>query len=170
MLDEREGEVPPALIEQSFNRKSVRQRIAIVAAGPIANFLLAIFFFWLLAMLGTQQIRPVIGAVESGSLAASGLVAGRNRIHRRKTGSGWSGSQPAAGSAPGQAAPCKSACATRSHGRASSHQITLAGWLKGASEPDPIQSLGLRPWRPAISPVLAEIDQRGRPQRRAQKW
>uniref|UniRef100_A0A1I7YI71 1-deoxy-D-xylulose-5-phosphate reductoisomerase n=1 Tax=Steinernema glaseri TaxID=37863 RepID=A0A1I7YI71_9BILA len=68
MLDEREGEVPADQLEQSFNRKSVRQRIAIVAAGPIANFLLAIVFFWALAMLGSQQARPVIGAVEAGSL------------------------------------------------------------------------------------------------------
>ncbi|WP_069973995.1 RIP metalloprotease RseP, partial [Pseudomonas putida] len=92
MLDEREGEVPPALAEQSFNRKSVRQRIAIVAAGPIANFLLAIVFFWLLAMLGTQQIRPVIGAVEPGSLAASaGLVAGQEIVSiDGKATSGWS--------------------------------------------------------------------------------
>ncbi|MFG9881747.1 site-2 protease family protein [Pseudomonas aeruginosa] len=44
--DEREAEVPAHLLEQSFNRKTVRQRIAIVAAGPIANFLLAILFFW----------------------------------------------------------------------------------------------------------------------------
>ena len=71
MLDEREGDVPPELLDQSFNRKSVRQRIAIVAAGPIANFLLAILFFWIIAMLGVQQVRPVIGQVEPGSLAAS---------------------------------------------------------------------------------------------------
>lgn len=44
MLDEREGEVPADQLDQSFNRKTVRQRIAIVAAGPIANFLLAMFF------------------------------------------------------------------------------------------------------------------------------
>lgn len=61
MLDEREGEVPAELLDQSFNRKPVRQRIAIVAAGPIANFLLALLFFWVLAMLGSQQVRPVIG-------------------------------------------------------------------------------------------------------------
>src|ERR1700744_2252985 len=60
MLDEREGEVPADQLHQSFNRKSVRQRIAIVAAGPIANFLLALVFFWVLAMLGSEQIRPVI--------------------------------------------------------------------------------------------------------------
>ena len=64
MLDEREGEVPVDQADQSFNRKSVRQRIAIVAAGPAANFLLALVFFWLLAMLGTQQLKPVVGSVE----------------------------------------------------------------------------------------------------------
>ena len=78
MLDEREGDVPAHLLEQSFNRKTVRQRIAITAAGPIANFLLAIVFFWALAMLGSQQVRPVIGGVEAGSLAAAaGLSSGQ---------------------------------------------------------------------------------------------
>jgi len=81
MLDEREGEVPADQLDQSFNRKSVRQRIAIVSAGPIANFLLAMFFFWVLAMLGSEQVRPIIGAVESGSIAArAGLSAGQEII------------------------------------------------------------------------------------------
>src|SRR5574340_803758 len=42
MVDEREGEVAPEDLEFSFNRKPVSQRIAIVAAGPLANFLLAV--------------------------------------------------------------------------------------------------------------------------------
>src|SRR3990167_11260779 len=59
MLDEREGDVPPELLDQSFNRKSVQQRIAIVAAGPGANFLLALLFFWVVAMLGRSEERRV---------------------------------------------------------------------------------------------------------------
>ncbi|WP_312233870.1 RIP metalloprotease RseP, partial [Stutzerimonas nitrititolerans] len=69
MLDEREGEVPESLLSQAFNRKSVKQRIAIVSAGPLANFILALLFFWVLAMLGSEQIRPVVGAVQPGSMA-----------------------------------------------------------------------------------------------------
>ena len=42
MLDEREGDVPDGQLDQAFNRKSVWKRIAIVAAGPIANLLLCI--------------------------------------------------------------------------------------------------------------------------------
>lgn len=77
MLDEREAEVPAHLLEQSFNRKTVRQRIAIVAAGPIANFLLAILFFWVVALLGSQQVRPVIGSVAPESLAAQAGLGGQ---------------------------------------------------------------------------------------------
>ena len=91
MLDEREGEVPAELLSQAFTRKPVGQRIAIVAAGPLANFILAFAFFWVLAMLGSQQIKPVIGAVASGSLAASaGLEAGQEvvAVDGERT-SGW---------------------------------------------------------------------------------
>ncbi|WP_060512644.1 RIP metalloprotease RseP [Pseudomonas sp. NBRC 111124] len=163
MLDEREGDVPAALAHQSFNRKSVRQRIAIVAAGPIANFLLAIVFFWLLAMLGTQQIRPVIGAVEAGSPAASaGLAAGQEIVSiDGKATSGWSAVNLQLVRRLGESGTLQ--VGVRDEGATAERQlqVKLDHWLKGADEPDPIQSLGLRPWRPAVSPVLAEIDPKG---------
>ncbi|MGH2290103.1 MULTISPECIES: RIP metalloprotease RseP [Pseudomonas] len=163
MLDEREGDVPPALADQSFNRKSVGQRIAIVAAGPIANFLLAIVFFWLLAMLGTQQIRPVIGGVESDSLAASaGLAAGQEIVSiDGKPTSGWSAVNLQLVRRLGESGTLQ--VGVRDEGASAERQlqIKLDHWLKGADEPDPIQSLGLRPWRPVIVPVLAEIESKG---------
>ena len=163
MLDEREGEVPAALADQSFNRKTVGQRIAIVAAGPIANFLLAIVFFWLLAMLGTQQIRPIIGAVEPGSLAASaGLAAGQEIVSiDGKPTNGWSAVNLQLVRRLGESGTLQ--VGVRDEGASTERQLPLElnSWLKGADEPDPIQSLGLRPWRPAITPVLAEIDPKG---------
>jgi len=45
MVDEREGDVAPADRPRAFNRQSVWRRIAIVAAGPIANLLLAVLLF-----------------------------------------------------------------------------------------------------------------------------
>ncbi|ANC04683.1 zinc metallopeptidase RseP [Pseudomonas putida] len=163
MLDEREGEVPPALVDQSFNRKSVGQRIAIVAAGPIANFLLAILFFWVVAMLGSQQVRPVIGAVESGSLAASaGLVAGQEIVSiDGKPTSGWSAVNLQLVRRLGESGSLRVGVHDDGGTLERQHEIRLNQWLKGADEPDPIQSLGLRPWRPAVSPVLAEIDPKG---------
>ncbi|HGY9626154.1 TPA: RIP metalloprotease RseP [Pseudomonas putida] len=163
MLDEREGEVPPALVDQSFNRKPVRQRIAIVAAGPVANFLLALLFFWVLAMLGTQQVRPVIGAVEAGSLAASaGLAAGQEVVSiDGEPTNGWSAVNLQLVRRLGESGTLKIGVIEQGGTLERQHEITLSQWLKGVDEPDPIQSLGLRPWRPAIAPVLAEIDPKG---------
>ena len=72
MLDEREGPVAPEELGQAFNRKSVWARIAIVAAGPIANFLLALVAYWALFVYGSTTVAPVIGDVAPDSLAFQG--------------------------------------------------------------------------------------------------
>ncbi len=163
MLDEREGEVPADQLEHSFNRKSVRQRIAIVAAGPIANFLLAMAFFWVLAMLGTEQVRPVIGAVESGSIAArAGLSAGQEIIAiDGEPTSGWAAVNLQLVRRLGESGSLQLLVREQGSTADSPRELTLDKWLKGADEPDPIRSLGIRPWRPALPPVLAEIDPKG---------
>lgn len=77
MLDEREGGVPPAEAHRAFNRATVWRRIGIVAAGPAANFLLAILFYWVLLMHGLPALKPIVGEPPAGTPAAhAGLVAG----------------------------------------------------------------------------------------------
>ena len=77
MLDEREGEVAPAELHRSFGRQSVWRRMAIVAAGPLANLLLAIVIYWALFWHGTEELRPVLGPpVASTPAAAAGIVNG----------------------------------------------------------------------------------------------
>lgn len=71
MLDEREGEVAPKDLMYSFNGKSVTQRFAIVVAGPVANFLLAILLYWAVFMLGITGMKPIIGTVIPDTPAAS---------------------------------------------------------------------------------------------------
>ncbi|WP_219096754.1 sigma E protease regulator RseP [Pseudomonas sp. UMAB-40] len=163
MLDEREGEVPADQVDQSFNRKSVRQRIAIVAAGPIANFLLAMVFFWVLAMLGSEQVRPVIGAVESGSIAAkAGLGAGQEIIAiDGEPTSGWAAVNLQLVRRLGESGSLQLLVREQGSTADSPRELMLDKWLKGADEPDPIRSLGIRPWRPALPPVLAELDSKG---------
>ncbi|MGV8917554.1 MAG: sigma E protease regulator RseP [Pseudomonas sp.] len=163
MLDEREGEVPVDQLDQAFNRKTVYQRIAIVIAGPVANFLLAIVFFWFLAMLGSQQVRPVIGDVESGSIAdKAGLISGQEivAIDGEPT-SGWAAVNLQLVRRLGETGTI----VLQVHDKGSSvdtpRQLVLDKWLKGADEPDPIKSLGIRPWRPALPPILAELDPKG---------
>ena len=69
MLDEREGDVPAEQLGETFNRKSVAARAAIVAAGPFANFLLAILLFWGLFLHGVPVLKPIVGEPAANSPA-----------------------------------------------------------------------------------------------------
>ncbi len=77
MLDEREGAVPPEQLDQAFNRKSLKQRSAIVAAGPLANLALAVLLFASAYWVGMQEPKAVLGPPVAGSLAErAGLKSG----------------------------------------------------------------------------------------------
>ncbi len=77
MLDEREGEVAAAELDRAFNRKPLAVRAAVVAAGPVANFIFAFAAYWLMMVLGVSGPRPIIGEVTPDSIAArAGLATG----------------------------------------------------------------------------------------------
>ncbi len=77
MLDEREGPVDPSEAHRAFNRQSVARRFAIVLAGPVSNFLLAIFLYWILFMHGVPGMKPLLGAVPANTPAAvAGFASG----------------------------------------------------------------------------------------------
>lgn len=69
MLDERIMPVPPDLTKFAFNTQSVEKRIAVVSAGPLANFMFAVLVYWVLYAVGIPALKPVIGGVEKGSVA-----------------------------------------------------------------------------------------------------
>ncbi|MDO6707806.1 sigma E protease regulator RseP [Photobacterium sp. 1_MG-2023] len=77
MLDERVDTVPEERRHQAFNNKALWQRSAIVAAGPIANFVFAIFAYWVVYLIGVPAVKPMIGEVAPQSIAAqAGIESG----------------------------------------------------------------------------------------------
>ncbi len=77
MLDETEGEVHPDERPRAFNRQPVWKRMAIVLAGPLANFLFAILAYWAVNLAGIDGIKPVVGRVIDSSIAQrAGFRAG----------------------------------------------------------------------------------------------
>jgi regulator of sigma E protease len=77
MADEREGDVAPADLPRAFNRQNVWKRIAIVAAGPIANLILAIVLYAVTFLIGIPGLRAVLAEPPPGSAASSaGIRAG----------------------------------------------------------------------------------------------
>jgi regulator of sigma E protease len=80
MLDEREAEVPKEELHRAFNRQSVNKRMAIVAAGPVFNFIFAIFAYALMYVIGVPGIKPVIGEVEPQSIAYQAGIRANDQI------------------------------------------------------------------------------------------
>ena len=56
---------------RAFNHRPVWQRIAVLLAGPLFNFIFALFVYWILSMSGTPTYRPTVGEVDAESFAAA---------------------------------------------------------------------------------------------------
>jgi regulator of sigma E protease len=76
LLDEREGEVASSELHRSFTRRPIAHRVAVLLAGPAMNLLFAALLYAILAMVGTEVVKPVVGQVRLDSPAA---VAGLQR-------------------------------------------------------------------------------------------
>jgi len=77
MLDEHEGPVADRDRPRAFHQRPIWQRIAVLLAGPVFNFLFAILAYWLMFVTGVEATKPIIGAVDADSVAArAGLSAG----------------------------------------------------------------------------------------------
>jgi regulator of sigma E protease len=75
MLDERDELVTPAERSQAFNQQPVGKRIAIIAAGPIANLILCLVFYWGMFVVGKPDLVPLMGEA-TGIAAEAGIREG----------------------------------------------------------------------------------------------
>ena len=149
MLDEREVEVAPSERHESFNAKSVWQRIAIVAAGPIANLLLCIALLWLMFVVGKPDFQPDIGRAE-GIAAEAGFQAGDRllEVNGRATRT-WS----EAGIALATAVIDREPTAVRVRTADGDERVRMLPLDRPGlvlSEERPFTDLGLRPAWPAV--------------------
>jgi regulator of sigma E protease len=77
LLDEREGDVEPRELHRSFTRRPIAHRVAVLLAGPAMNLIFASLLYAVLAMVGTEIVKPVVGQVHLDSpAAAAGLRSG----------------------------------------------------------------------------------------------
>src|SRR5271169_5494014 len=77
LLDEREGEVAPSELHRSFTRRPIAHRVAVLLAGPAMNLIFASLLYAILAVVGTEIVKPVVGQVRLDSpAAAAGLKRG----------------------------------------------------------------------------------------------
>jgi regulator of sigma E protease len=159
MLDEHEGHVEPQDLERAFNRKPVACRFAIVAAGPLANFLLAILLYWALFMLGVTGLKPVLGPVQPSTPAAfAGFQAGETILTiDSEPVSAW---QDVRWLLLSKAADRSSSVAIETQdagGKHAMHSLDLTQITADDLEGDFLKKMGLVPYQPTIKPVISSV-------------
>ncbi|WP_371372732.1 sigma E protease regulator RseP [Thalassotalea aquiviva] len=158
MLDERVADVDPADKPFAFNNKTVYQRMAIVAAGPIANFLFAIFAFYLMFLIGIDGVKPIIGKIEDNSIAAQAQMQPGAQIvavNEHKTAD-WQAVNMALVSVIGDDAITISAKANDST-YIKQYQLNSQNWSFEPSQETSMQSLGIVPYMPKILPTIGAL-------------
>ena len=82
MLDEREGEVDPSERHLAFNTQPLKSRAAIVAAGPVANLLLAVLLYSIVNWYGVQEPKPILASPVAGSVAQQAGIVGGEQVQQ----------------------------------------------------------------------------------------
>ena len=163
MLDESEEPVPAGELDQAFNRKPVLSRFAIVAAGPLANFLLAILALALMYMVGVRVLVPQVGEVLVDSPAAvAGIRSGDEIVAIDGTVTpGWQAVNMALLAPIGESRTLTVAVRQGADGAVREREVLLNNWLAGQEQPDPLRSLGVVPYRLPIPAVLGQLTDDG---------
>ncbi|KNC06643.1 zinc metallopeptidase RseP [Klebsiella sp. RIT-PI-d] len=158
MLDERIEPVAPEMRHYAFNNKTVGQRAAVIAAGPVANFIFAIFAYWLVFIIGVPGVRPVIGEITPSSVAAEAQIAPGMEL---KAVDGietpdWDAVRLELVAKIGEEQTTLSVAPVGSDQR-QNKVLDLREWHFAPDKEDPIASLGIRPRGAQIESVLAEV-------------
>ncbi|MEJ2508997.1 MAG: RIP metalloprotease RseP [Gammaproteobacteria bacterium] len=158
MLDEREGEVAEADLPRAFNRQPVAKRFAIVLAGPLFNFLLAIVIYWLVFVIGVSGVRPQINGVKPDTPAAQ---AG---LHRNQEIVAVNGQATPTWTAAMQALlpnAIERSTATLTVREADGSNREVKMDLSGINMDDVparlFQAMGIEPWRPKVETIIGSV-------------
>ena len=158
MLDERAGEVPAARLHEAFTRKTLSQRAAIVAAGPVANFIFALFAYWLVFMHGVPGIKPVTGEIINNSIAQQAQIQPGMEL---KAIDGietpdWDTVRMALMGKIGDSG-VNITLETFGQSVTVEKHLDLHHWVFDPEKQDPVLSLGIVPKGPVIETTLAEV-------------
>jgi len=161
MLDERdEGQdVTAQNRHESFNAQPVRNKLAIVSAGPAANFLLAILVLFGLFLRGETGIAPVIEAVEPGSVAHDvGLMQGQEIVAVDGTSTQTvSNVRFALLKRLGDTGTIDISVGSALSDLQQTYALPIDRWLGGAEAPDPTRALGLTLGIPPLQPSVGSL-------------
>lgn len=159
MLDEREGKVIPEDLPRSFNQQPVSRRFAIVAAGPLANFLLAILLYWVIFILGVSGIKPILGPVVPATPAAfASFEAGETIVEiDNEPVASWQEMHWKLLTLALDKSPEVKVKTVNQKGETAQRYLDLSNVSADELDSDFIGKIGLHVYQPLIKPVIAQV-------------
>lgn len=159
MLDGRVDDISKQDEAVAFNFQPVWQRFAIVAAGPIVNFIFAIFALAAIGMIGQQTPKPIIGEIAPQSFAAQSSLASGDEIlsiggHAVRN---WRDAAIELSTFSGE--PNIPMTVRASNGVTQERVIPVNGWKLDPDESDIFTALGFQPFRPAVTRKLGFVEE-----------
>ncbi len=154
MLDEAEAPISSADLPRAFNRQTVWARMAIVAAGPVANLLLAVLLYWGMFMYGIPAVRPILAEPAPGTPAAMAGLHQGDQIARvaGETVHSWNQLNWALLRHTGESAPLPIQLTDGQTG-----QLSIRG-VRIDDEHNPLtDQMGLHLFEPVIAPVIGQL-------------
>jgi len=163
MADEREGDLDEADLPRAFNRQPVRSRMAIAAAGPLANFLLAVLVLWGLFFRGEAGLVPLVDVVEPDSLAdTAGLESGYEivAIDGRATPT-VSAVNFALLERLGDSGELSVSVKWPESDAVRQSSVEIVQWLKGQEQPNLLEAFGVSIKMPPVIPRVGALSEGG---------
>jgi regulator of sigma E protease len=158
MVDEREGKVKEEDLPVAFNRQSLWVRTAIVAAGPFFNLMLAVALFWGVLVLGETGLKPILGEIKQGTLAAAaGFVEGEEILSvNDKATKTWTEAMNTLITAA-MDGELSIRVKVKNLADEKNERILLLAENDVQESEKLYEHLGLKPWSPKIKPVINEV-------------
>ncbi|WP_371192605.1 RIP metalloprotease RseP [Glaciecola sp. SC05] len=159
MLDGRVDAVSPAQESVAFNFQPVWQRFAIVAAGPLVNFIFAIFALAAIGMIGQQTPTTVIGEITPDTFAAqSGLQSGDKIIAvGQHDTNDWRDVLIELSTYSGE--DVIPVTVKQTNGVTQTHNIPINGWKIDPDQPDLFSAIGFQRFTPALTTKLGFVEE-----------
>jgi len=159
MLDERVDDVSPDERHRAFNRQPLWARVAVVIAGPLANFILAMAAYWLVLMIGISGVAPLLGPITPDTPAAEGGFQSEDRllsINGAPTPSWNDARLELLDASLNVEQPTLIEVETVS-GTYATRELKLAGLDVLKETGDPVAKMGFSAWYPEIEPVIGTV-------------
>lgn len=160
MLDETEGDVPEHEKHQAFNRQPLWSRTAIVLAGPIFNFIFSFCCLWLVGVIGTKSLAPIIGGVAPGSLAEQVGMQPLQEVIKvgEKDINSWRDFQYAFLLHVGNQQSIPFALKSKKTGSHETIFFPIDQWSPDLGSRDLLSSLGISPYIPDVPTIVGKVE------------